>query len=240
MMMLGIENYLQFSMEEDFIKWIPGFIKSLGDALGVKVDSSSKDAKPHVPLFNLDYVTDLSGVFEGELTANQRRKWEHIQLDNYSEINPAKTFDGKHPYYGKFAVSRPLFTDAADLVEFKDSAVSIKSKKVSIDGQTVRVPRQCYHIELELGKSGLKYQTGDHVGLFANNNPGVVDKLGNLLKVKDMTAVVKMVGNTENPLSITAKDPFIQPTSIRNILTHYVDILATVKQHHFKVFCSLI
>lgn len=222
-------------MEEDYLKWVPGLVKALGDSLGVSVDSSSKDAKPHVPLFNVEYIDNPDDIFQGELTLSQRRKWRHIRNDEYAEVDPAKTFDGKHPYYGKFAVSRPLFTDAMDKLEFKDSAISIKSKKISVEGTAVLVPRQCYHIELELGTSGLKYQTGDHVGLFANNNPGEVEKLGNFLKIKDMNAVVKMVRNPENALSETAKDPFLQPTTIRSILTHYVDILSTVKQHHFKV-----
>ncbi|KAJ3364742.1 NADPH-cytochrome P450 reductase [Kappamyces sp. JEL0680] len=227
--------WLTASMEEDYIKWAPGIVTAIGSHMGISVDSSSQQNQPHIPLFNLEFITH-DDPFRGELTANSTRKWQHLSEGCHEEVNPAKTFDSKHPYYSRYLTSRPLFADAKDVVHFKEGQVQVKSKKMLVDGAIVTVPRQCYHIEFDLSASGLSYKTGDHLGVWANNDAGQVQKLGSLLKVSNLDDIVKLTPNPANPLSDTAKAPFPQPSSIRDILTYYVDILATTKQHHFLVF----
>lgn len=222
-------------MEEDFIKWSPELIKAVGLVFGTDVNSISQQSKFHVPLFKALLSISESKSFRGEMTVKKPRKWEEISMGEFEELDPPKTFDGKHPYYGKFMSSKPLFNNAKDILDFKNTNIRIDSKRIKVDDSIVTIPRQCYHIELDLGNSGLVYKTGDHVGVWGANDPSLVDKLGKYLMVENLDALVTLSPNPDNILSATAKEAFPQPSSIRDALTHYLDILATVKQHHFVV-----
>jgi sulfite reductase alpha subunit-like flavoprotein len=220
-------------MEEDFIKWVPGLIQAMASRFEIEVDSSNSLNQPHVPLFNVQ-TQHTEDRFQGEMTVKATRKWKHIGEGLHEEVQAAKRFDAKHPYYGRYVSSKTLFVDAKDVTIFKDTPVQIKSKRFQIQGSQVTTPRQCYHIELDLGVSGLSYKTGDHVGVWGNNDVGQVEKLGNLLKI-DLNDVIKLVPNSQNSLSRTSKAPFPQPSFIRDILRYYLDIMTTIKQHHLTI-----
>ena len=226
-------------MEEDYLQWVPSQLKAIGQFFGVAVDVSSQN-KPHIPLFNATYVESLDSSFKGEMTSKLPRKWQHVGNTVFQEVNPAKSFDSKHPYYSHIQSSKTLFVDSKDTEKFgSDASIQIKSKRIQVNGSQVSIPRQCYHMEFDLGTSGLSYKTGDHLGVWANNDGGQVDKLLNLLKVEKPDGLVKLLANSENPLSANTKIPIPLPCSVRDVLTYYLDIIATLKQHHFLVSALL-
>jgi NADPH-ferrihemoprotein reductase len=223
-----------YSMEEDYLQWVPTQLKAIGQFFGVAVDASSQN-KPHIPLFNASYV-ESDNAFKGEMTSKLPRKWQHVAHSEFQEVNPAKSFDSKHPYYSHLQSSKSLFVDSKDNEKFgNDALIQIKSKRIQVNGSQITIPRQCYHMEFDIGSSGLTYKTGDHLGVWANNDSGQVEKLLNLLKVEKPDGLVKLLANAENPLSANAKIPFPLPCSVRDVFTYYLDIIATLKQHHFLV-----
>ena len=92
--------------------------------------------------------------------------------------------------------------------------------------------RSCMHIEIDLGDSGLKYEAGDHVGIYASNDLELVEKLGKLTNV-DLDEVISL-DNVDPEAS--KKHPFPCPCSYRTALLHYVDITSTVRSHVLAEF----
>lgn len=120
------------------------------------------------------------------------------KLGSYNRQRPP--YDVKNPYIAKVAVNRELHK-AGD--------------------------RSCMHIEIDIAESGIKYEAGDHVGIFPTNNPELVEQLGKLLNV-DLSEVISL--DNVDP-DATKKHPFPCPCSYRTALLHYVDIATVVKPH---------
>jgi NADPH-ferrihemoprotein reductase len=222
------------SMEDDYLKWAPTNIKALAEHFGITIDKSSHRTQPHIPMFNLQYLS-TGPKFRGEHTSGSARTWTKSGRLQYKEEGGA-SFDAKHPFYARYLDSRPLYQNSKDTTTYRDSKILIHSEKAQVDGQQVTVPRQCYHIEFDLTGSNLKYTSGDHVGVWANNPAPAVQKLAKFLRVDDLDAVIQLNPNSENKLSETAKLSFPHPCTIRDALTHYLDISAVMKQHHFEIF----
>jgi NADPH-ferrihemoprotein reductase len=220
------------SMEDDFLKWNPSIIKALAAHFSITVDESSHRAQPHIPMFTLE-VVDSEPKFLGEHTSGSSRRWNKVGELVYKEENPA-SYDAKHPFYAKFLTSRALFVDSNDSKTYTDSKVVIQSEKVKVDGHKVVIPRQCYHVELDISGSNLTYTTGDHVGVWANNPAKNVQKLAKFLKVDNLHATIDLKPNSANKLAEAAKPSFPYPCTIKDVLTHYLDINAVMKQHHLE------
>ncbi|KAJ3274998.1 hypothetical protein HDV01_001504 [Terramyces sp. JEL0728] len=220
------------SMEGDYLKWEPQILNAISEYFGVAIDTTSQKSKPHVPLFQIEYV-DTDPKFKGELSSGQPRSWS-----NDIETNAKSSYDIKHPYYSKFAISEPLFKNASDSFKFPGHKVSFNHSKVSIKDDDITIPRQCYHIEFDLGNSGIKYKTGDHIGVYGNNSLESVEYLAKGLKIDSLDKVIKLVPNPDNPLSASAKPNLPMPCTLRTALTNYLDINAITKQHQLEIFAK--
>ncbi len=80
--------------------------------------------------------------------------------------------------------------------------------------------RQCLHIELDITGSRLRYEAGDHVAIYPQNDPAIVNRIGQLLDV-DLDAQVSLINIEEDA---TKKNPFPCPTTFRTALSFYLDI----------------
>ncbi|CAF4304559.1 unnamed protein product, partial [Didymodactylos carnosus] len=80
--------------------------------------------------------------------------------------------------------------------------------------------RSCLHLELDLAKSRLRYEAGDHVAIFPSNDSTLVNRIGELLEV-DLDEVISLVNVDEDAQK---KNPFPCPCSYRTALTYYLDI----------------
>ncbi|KAJ3321460.1 hypothetical protein HDV06_004129 [Boothiomyces sp. JEL0866] len=220
------------SMEGDYLKWEPQILTAISEYFGVAVDTTSQKSKPHVPLFKIEYV-DSEPKFKGELSSGQPRTW-----NNTIENNAKSSYDIKHPYYSEFVVSEPLFKNASDSFKFPGHEVKISHSKVAVKDEHLTIPRQCYHIEFDLGNSGIKYKTGDHIGVYGNNSVESVEYLAKGLKIDNLDKVIKLVPNPDNPLSASAKSHLPMPCTLRTALTNYLDINAITKQHQLEIFAK--
>ncbi|KAK3751514.1 hypothetical protein QZH41_019091, partial [Actinostola sp. cb2023] len=123
---------------------------------------------------------------------------EVSRLKSYKRQRPP--FDAKNPYLAPIRINRELHKSG---------------------------DRCCMHIELDTSDSTIKYDAGDHVGIYPTNDHELVEKIGSLLDI-DLDVVVSLDNVDEDA---SKKHPFPCPTSYRTALLHYVDITNTVKTH---------
>jgi len=139
---------------------------------------------------------------EGDFKADKVYKGEVARLRSYITQRPP--FDVKNPYLAPVTVNRNLHN--------KDSG------------------RIGLHIEINIDGSRIRYDAGDHVAVYPNNNTELVNSIGSLLNI-DMDQVFTMTNLDEDS---TKKHPFPCPTTYRTALTHYVEITALPRTHIIK------
>lgn len=118
-------------------------------------------------------------------------KGEVARLNSYTRQRPP--FDAKNPFMAPVIVNRNLFKNT---------------------------DRKCLHIELDITGSRLRYEAGDHVAIYPQNDPLIVARIGDLLEV-DLDTQISLVNIEEDA---TKKNPFPCPTTFRTALTFYLDI----------------
>lgn len=83
--------------------------------------------------------------------------------------------------------------------------------------------RTCVHLEFDIEGSGISYQHGDHVAVWAHNPEKEVDRV---------LAVLGLLENRDAVIDVTsldptlAKVPFPTPTTYETVFRHYLDISA--------------
>lgn len=87
--------------------------------------------------------------------------------------------------------------------------------------------RSCMHIEIDISGCGIRYESGDHVGIYPTNDGELVEPIGKLLSV-DLDEVISLDSIDKDS---GKKHPFPCPCSYRTALTHYVDLASPVKTH---------
>ncbi|KAJ3011486.1 hypothetical protein HKX48_006806 [Thoreauomyces humboldtii] len=237
------------SLEEDFLAWKPSALVAIAKFFGLEVTASGaqRDA-PHVPLFDLVDADGHSAdsVYWGEQSSAKPRRWlpTATASETYSEVLTKKTakYDAKHPFYGRLVSSKPLFVEVHDEYSFdpRFALPSRSHKRATVQGTKIRIERHCLHVDLDLTGSGLKYVTGDHVGIWPVNDAEHVDRLAEVLGVskEEMDQVVMLKPNAKNMSAANAKIPFPTPCTVRTALLNYLDVSDTVKQHQLEILAK--
>ncbi|KAI8608128.1 hypothetical protein BC830DRAFT_1234213 [Chytriomyces sp. MP71] len=240
------------SMEEDFLAWKPKVLESLSAFYGVK-DMGGKAGRglAHIPLFNLAQEDELpeKSVFHGELASDHkpRRFKDGPGGDDKREFVEVSTkkrilYDAKNPLFSPVIASRNLFNVTHDELKLNPTDIIPASPSYTHDAtaKSLRIPRECIHMEFSLASSGLRYETGDHVGIYGANPPSAVAALARALRLtdKDLEGIVRLKANPANRQSAMAKTPFPNPCTVRVALTHYLAITTPVKQHQLEVLAK--
>ncbi|KAJ1562542.1 hypothetical protein HK096_008126 [Nowakowskiella sp. JEL0078] len=241
------------SLEDDFIEWKNSAIAAIGKYYGIAASASKNNRdEPHKPDYELiDHGIAKPGsdagsieagkIFWGELSASNPRRWDtplespagyQVFIENKTE---SVSYDSKHPYYATLSRSKTLYNNASDKFKFSETTVlpTPVPSLFSVDNASVEVIRQCLHLEIDTEGSGLKYETGDHVGVFPQNSDeevlGLATVLGIQEKLDNVIELQKIKSSSNDKLH------FSVPTTIRTALTYYLDLRQEVKQHHFEI-----
>jgi NADPH-ferrihemoprotein reductase len=86
--------------------------------------------------------------------------------------------------------------------------------------------RNCLHMEIDISGSNLSYTTGDHIAVWPNNAGREVDRLLDVVGLKEKRDTVITVKG----LDATAKVPFPQPTTYDTVMRYQLEICAPVSR----------
>jgi len=121
------------------------------------------------------------------------------------DIN-TRDYDIKNPYLAKIVENRELHSPDSD--------------------------RSCRHIEIDIGNA-LTYEAGDHLGIYPENDPQLVQQLGVRLG-QDLDVVFSLHGVDASE----TQKPFLGPCTYRQALLQWIDLTSPPRKAVLKVFAG--
>ena len=83
--------------------------------------------------------------------------------------------------------------------------------------------RSCVHIEFDISDSGITYQPGDHLGVFAENSLPVIQRAAACLRLP-LDHSFSLSVPEGSPVSLP--QPFSNPCTLATALAKYTDLLS--------------
>lgn len=176
-----------------------------------------------------DYLAWKDGMFDA---LHAELGWEEgaggdvadFEVHELDQVDEAKLYLGE--------LSARALTGTRGVYDAKNPfpAPIIEAKELFEDGD-----RNCVHTEFDLTDSGIRYQTGDHLGLWPLNPDSEVERF---------LAVLGLTEKRDKPIDVKsldpalAKVPFPIPTTYDTVLRHYLDISAPASRQTVGQFAK--
>lgn len=134
------------------------------------------------------------------------------------------SLDASKVYRGELSARALLGTKG--IHDAKNPYISkvVKAKELFVEG---KADRSCVHMEFDIDGSGISYQHGDHIAVWANNPENEVDRILSVLGLNEKRETVIDVESLDPTL---AKVPFPTPTTYEAIFRHYLDITSVASR----------
>ncbi|KAI6201194.1 NADPH--cytochrome P450 reductase [Aphelenchoides besseyi] len=169
------------------------------------------------------FLPSLAETFGWELS-QQNGSERQYKLEILEEP-PANVFTGEYGRIGAYERQRPPFDQKNPYL----STIAV-NRELHLPGSD----RSCRHIEFKIDSTRVRYEVGDHLGVFPTNDTTQVKTIGSLLDI-DLDTVFKLINLDPDS---SKRHPFPCPCSYRTALKHYVDIVAPVKSHVLRAFAE--
>lgn len=210
------------SLEDDFECWRnkqlwPGLERAAPSILGSSQDAAQRRASEDAAGAHVHEAYDvaiLPSTPGGRLAPTPPAT--PVAQRGASANGSAYHWDAKHPFTARLAARRELHTGG---------------------------DRSCVHCELDVSGGGPVYETGDHVGILAENSPAVVDHVLRLLcQPGEMTFTL-----SRRRTSLDAQadggsvlpEPFAGPVRLDAALARFADVLNPPKRSVFAALASI-
>eukprot|EP00899_Mesostigma_viride_P010618 jgi/Mesvir1/19558/Mv07030-RA.1 len=215
-------------IEDDFSKWMEGLWPVLDDyfragGLTASLNPSaggdmgdSHRGEGHASMDEARYtVAFLSDAPVSRSSLSDGIAWPPLPVGQLPDVH--------HPCAATVAVARELHADSSD--------------------------RSCMHVELDIATSEaggkgptqpvVGYEHGDHVGVFATNPDGVVERVAASLRCSDkLESMVVVTAKGAGEGGDGGAQCFGTPCSLRVLLSHHVDLTGCPKKSVLRVLAS--
>ncbi|GAA6007067.1 NADPH--hemoprotein reductase [Rhodotorula paludigena] len=147
-----------------------------------------------------------------------------FEVTELSEVDQAKVYLGE--------LSARALSGTRGVFDAKNpyAAPLIKAEELFEDGE-----RNCVFAEFDITDSGIRYQTGDHVGVWPVNPDREVERMLSVLGLSDKRDQAIEVKSLDPAL---AKVPFPIPTTYETMFRNYLDISAPASRQTMGAFAK--
>lgn len=179
-----------------------------------------------------DYIEWKDGMFEA---LAQRMNWTEgagsEEPDFLITEDPTSSWaTDEKVYTGE--LSQRMLNNTKGIHDAKNPFIApiVSSKELFVGGD-----RNCVHAEFSIENSGIRYQAGDHVGVWPINPD---DQVHRWLKLLSLEEKKDMVINIVSLDPLLAKVPFPTPCTYEAIFRHYVDVSALASRQSLASFAN--
>ncbi|XP_059488466.1 NADPH--cytochrome P450 reductase [Neocloeon triangulifer] len=158
--------------------------------------------------------------FFGIEASGEEESIRQFRLTEHTEVALDRAYTGEVARLHSLSMQRPPFDSKNPFM------APVLERKELYSGSD----RSCMHIELGITDSKIRYDAGDHVAVYPENDKALVERIGELLEVN--LDIVFTLTNVDEDSS--KKHPFPCPCSYRTALSFYVDITCNPRTHVLK------
>lgn len=135
-------------------------------------------------------------------------------------------------YHGELSARALLGTKGIHDAKNPYNAVVSQARELFVEGTA---DRTCVHVEFDIDGSGISYQHGDHIAVWAHNPEQEVERALAVFGLLDKRNTVIDVESLDPTL---AKVPFPVPTTYEAVFRHYLDITSHASRQTLNSFAK--